>query len=280
MENKEPKKISTFFSVPEFKPSEDSFQKDGLWHCGVCNQPTQTSVAGVGLVRIDCLCQKQAKERKAENEAREKREKSRKIAFERDRSKRFDFTFANDDRRNADVSDKLKKYCEKFSEHRNTGTGFVIHSNQNGGGKTFLACAVANELIDRGYNVLVTDFLTLRDKLFDPKAFSFVTRVDVLNRLCAYDLIVIDDLGVEQSSEFMLEVEYRVIDTLTDALVPIVLTTNYTLAELKSTTEISKRRVFDRLLGSCALLSVEQPNGKSRRVERCIELTKKMTEGA
>ena len=156
----------------------------------------------------------------------------------------------------------------------------MIHSNQNGGGKTFLACAVANDLIDRGYNVLVTDFLTLRDKLFEPKAFSCVTRVDVLNRLCAYDLIVIDDLGTEQTSEFMLEVEYRIIDTLTDALVPLILTTNYTLAELKNTTEISKRRVFDRLLGSCALLSVEQPNGKSRRVERCIELTKKMTEGA
>ena len=120
----------------------------------------------------------------------------------------------------------------------------------------------------------------MRDKLFDPKAFSFVTRVDVLNRLCAYDLIVIDDLGTEQSSEFMLEVEYRIIDTLTDALVPLILTTNYTLAELKNTTEISKRRVFDRLLGSCALLSVEQPNGKSRRVERCIELTKRMTGGA
>ena len=46
--------------------------------------------------------------------------------------------------------------------------------------------------------------------------------------------------------------------------------------KLKNTTEISKRRVFDRLLGSCALLSVEQPNGKIPRIERCIELTKEM----
>ena len=280
MENTEPKKISQFFAIPEIKPSEGEYLKDGLLHCKTCNQPTQTKLERVGLIRCDCLCKKQEKERKAEKEAREKREKARKTAFERERSKRFDFTFANDDYRNAAVSDTLKKYCENFNEHRKTGTGFVIHSNQNGGGKTFLACAVANDLIDRGYNVLVTDFLTLRDKLFEPKAFSCVTRVDVLNRLCAYDLIVIDDLGTEQTSEFMLEVEYRIIDTLTDALVPLILTTNYTLSELKNTTEISKRRVFDRLLGSCALLSVEQPNGKSRRVERCIELTKKMTEGA
>ena len=279
MENTEPKKISTFFAVPDFKPSEDAYKMDGLWYCGACKTPLQTIVKGVGAVRVDCTCKKQEKERKAAIEAREKREKARKTAFERERSKRFDFTFANDDRRNADVLDKLKKYCEKFSEHRNTGTGFVIHSNQNGGGKTYLACAVANELIDRGFRVLVTDFLTLRDKLFNPAAFRFVTRSDVLNWLCSHDLVVIDDLGAEQSNEFMLEVEYRVIDTLTDALVPLMLTTNYTLAEFKSEGDINKRRVFDRLLGSCALLSVDPPDGKSRRMERCMELTRKIIGG-
>lgn len=276
----QPKKLSTFFSIPDFKPSENAYKVDGLWYCGACKTPLQTIVEGVGAVRVDCTCKKKEKERKAAIEAREAREKARKKAFERDRSKRFDFTFASDDRRSESASYTLKKYCENFKEHRNTGTGFVIYSNQNGSGKTFLACAVANDLIDRGYNILVTDFLTLRDKLFNPGAFSFVTRVDVLNTLCAYDLIVIDDLGTEQSSEFMLEVEYRVIDALTDAMVPLILTTNYTIADLKNTTDISKRRVFDRLLGSCALLSVDQPNGKSRRVERCIELTKEMMEGA
>lgn len=269
---------NSLFSIPksQFQPLEGEYQKDGLWYCGKCNQPVQTNVDRVGLVRSDCLCKRQEKAQKAEKEKREKYEKRQKIAFERERSQRFGFTFETDDRRNADASDKLQKYCENFAEHKKIGAGFVIHSNQNGGGKTFLACAVANELINKGYSILVTDFLTLRDKLFEPAAFSFASRAEVLNRLCAYDLIVLDDLGAEQSSEFMLEVEYRVIDTLTDALVPIILTTNYTLADLKSTTDISKRRVFDRLLGSCALISVEPPNGKSRRVERCAELTKMM----
>ena len=200
----------------------------------------------------------------------------------RERSKRFEFTFANDDKRNAKASETLKKYCDNFEENKKSGVGFIIHSNQNGGGKTYLACAVANELIDKGKKVLVTDFLALRDRLFKPEAYKsgasvFANKDDVIKHLLDYDLVVIDDLGVEQSTEFMLEVEYRVIDALTDALVPLILTTNYTLAEIKGSEDINKRRVLDRILGSCALLSVDTPDGKSRRVERCAELTRELT---
>lgn len=264
-----------------FNANDGEYERDGVWYCGVCNHPvskdmTQTFIGKI--VRVSCQC----KETEAEKERHQKAENRREKAFEKRRSMRFGFTFANDDRRNPAASDTMKAYCENFDENKKQGRGIILHSIQNGGGKTYLACAVANDLIDRGYNVLVTDFLTLRDKLWDPKSFKdgnrvFVSKVDFLQSLLSYDLIVIDDLGVEQSTEFMLEVEYRIIDYLTDGLVPIILTTNYTLSELRSDDNRDKRRVFDRILGSCALLSVGQPNGKSRRVERCAELTRELT---
>ena len=267
-------KDKLFGAVGAFKARTGEFLDGGIYYCEKCKRPVQEFVDGVGLVRVECDCKRQERERKAAADLRAKREEKRQEAFERKKSKRFDFTFASDDRRNSTASDLLKDYCENFEERRKSGMGYILHSPQNGGGKTFLACAVANELIDKGYRVIVTDFLTLRDKLYDPKAFAFVSKSEVLNRLCGYDLVVIDDLGAEQSTEFMLEVEYRVIDSLTDSLVPIILTTNYTLSELKATTDINKRRVFDRIFGACALVSIDPPAGKSRRIEKCIELTK------
>lgn len=265
------------FAPPPREATENEYLKDGLYHCTLCNEPTQMRQSGIPYpVPIACLCKQQEKKQREAAERKKKADERREKAFESKRSKRLGFTFANDDGRNKKATGLLKQYCENFTEYRKDGTGYILHSNQNGGGKTYLACAVANELIDKGYNVLVTNFLTLRDKLFDPKAFSFVNKVDFLNSLCAYDLIVIDDLGVEQSTEFTLEVEYRIIDILTDECVPLILTTNYTLAELRNEENITKRRVFDRILGSCALLSVDQPNGKSRRVERCAELTRQL----
>ena len=267
--------ITQFFT---FTPREGEYKSGDLWYCGKCNTPVQENVEGYGSVRVPCRCKEIEKERERAKEAKEKIERARKTAFGCERSKRFNFTFANDDRRHADVSDKLKRYCDNFSDHKKNGEGIVIQSTSNGNGKTFLSCAVANELIDRKHHVLVTDFLTLRDKLFNPPAFNFVTRVDVLRWLCSYDLIVIDDLGTEQSTEFMLEVEYRVIDALTDALVPIILTTNYTLAELLEPNDVDKRRVFDRIKGSCAIISMK--DDRSRRIERCSDLTKKIAGSA
>lgn len=266
------------------KPAESDYQMGGLWYCGKCKTPREQNIEHVGCVPALCKCKLAEKERAEQKAAKEKTERARKTAFGCDRSKRFNFTFANDDRRHADVSDKLKKYCDNFKEHKEKGEGIIIQSPNNGNGKTFLSCAVANELIERGHRVLVTDFLTLRDRLFNPSAFSippacnFVTRVDVLNWLCSYDLIVIDDLGTEQSTEFMLEVEYRVIDALTDALVPIILTTNYTLAELLEPNDVDKRRVFDRIKGNCAIISIK--DNRSRRIERCSDLTKKIAGSA
>lgn len=265
------------FAPPPREATENEYLKDGLFYCKTCNEPTQKRQGGFPYpVPISCLCKRQETERRETAERQKKTNERREKAFESKRSKRLGFTFANDDERNKRATELLKQYCETFAEHRAQGEGYILHSNQNGGGKTFLACAVANELIDKGYNVLVTNFLTLRDKLFEPRAFSFVNKVDFLNSLCAYDLVVIDDLGAEQSTEFTLEVEYRIIDKLVDENIPLILTTNYTLAELRNEENITKRRVFDRIMGCCALLSIEQPNGKSRRVEKCAELTKKM----
>lgn len=264
------------------EPTENEYCENGLYYCKECHHPTRIAVPGCpDLMPTICLCKQQEKANAEAAAKKSKNEERRKIAFDRERSKRFEFTFANDDKRNAKASETLKKYCDNFEENKKSGVGFIIHSNQNGGGKTYLACAVANELIDKGKKVLVTDFLALRDRLFKPEAYKsgasvFANKDDVIKHLLDYDLVVIDDLGVEQSTEFMLEVEYRVIDALTDALVPLILTTNYTLAEIKGSEDINKRRVLDRITGSCALLSVDQPNGKSRRVEKCADLTRKL----
>lgn len=257
--------------------TENEYFENGLYYCKKCHHPTQIFVPGCpDPMPTICLCKQQEKANAEAAAKKTKNDERRKIAFDSERSMRFEFTFANDDKRNTNASELLQKYCDNFDEYKKSGVGYIIHSNQNGGGKTYLACAVANELIDKGKKVLVTNFLALRDRLFKPEAYKFVNKDDFVKRLLDYDLVVIDDLGVEQSTEFMLEVEYRVIDALTDARVPLILTTNYTLTEIKGSEDINKRRVLDRILGSCALLSVDHPNGKSRRLEKCAELTQKL----
>lgn len=264
-----------------FKPRDGEYEQDGVWHCGKCKQPVQSENKFFGTIRVPCKCVKKADEQRQNSDKIQKNEKRREMAFGSKNSRKLSFTFDSDDGRNADVSQTLKKYCEHFDEMRKKGTGIVLYSTQNGGGKTFLACAVANYLIDQGYNVLVTDFLSLRDMLASPASYTsnehqFTTKHDVFNYLCKKSLVVLDDLGAEQSTEFFYEVAYRVVECLNDERVPIIITTNYSLNDFQAETNKSKTRVFDRLLGSCALLRVDQPEGKSRRLEECERLTRKI----
>lgn len=258
--------------MDKFKTKPGEFYEDGAYRCPVCRAPVSYNNE-LGVVRIPCECGERAAEEQAAAEKRKKADERRSKAFGNPYSKRLKFTFETDDKRNAEASSILLKYCDDFEERRKNGEGFLIHSPATGGGKSFLAAAVANRLIDDGYNVMVTDFMALRDRLYNPTAYKFVNKEDFLCRLRSLDFIVIDDLGAGQSTEFALEVEYRVIDVLTDSNVPLIVTTNATMAEIMGESDISKRRVLDRILGSCVLLNVEPPDGISRRMEACERLT-------
>lgn len=263
--------------MAKYEQKQGEFLEDGAYRCPICRAPVSFINALNGeLYRQDCECDKAAAAEQAAMEKKKKADERRVNAFGNPYSKRLGFTFETDDQRNSQASAILKEYCNNFEKHRKNGEGFLIHSPATGGGKSFLAAAVANRLIDDGYTVMVTDFMALRDRLYNPTAYKFVNKEDFLCRLRSLDFIVIDDLGAGQSSEFALEVEYRVIDTLTDSKVPLIVTTNATLTEIAKETDISKKRVLDRIMGSCRLLNVEPPEGRSRRVEACERLTKGM----
>ena len=249
-----------------FTPQDGQYQKGDHWYCPDCNEPVtwfsdKPELAG-WLLPKNCKCKR---ERLAEKGKQD--EKDRKAKIEERRKRAFgchdgkpniemEFTFANDDGRSPEATAKLKAYCINFEAKREAGEGIIIQSAQNGSGKTFFACAVANELIDLGYSVSVTSFSALNEKLYNPKSYKSNDSLDFLHQLESHDLIVIDDLGAENSNKFMLSQEYTIVDYLTKRKVPLIITTNYTKQELAKEENIDKRRVFDRIFGNCGIITV------------------------
>lgn len=270
-----------------FMPRKGEYKSGEHWHCPDCREPVshfsdKPELAGM-LIRQNCKCdrERQAKKgREAEADRKTKTEERRAYSFGctvEKPSKRMKYTFAADDGRSPEVTSALKAYCANFEVHKQAGKGYIIQSAQNGSGKTFFACAVANELIDRGYSVFVTDFLTLRGMISSPKSYKANDAREFLQKLERNDLIVIDDMGAENATNYTLEGEYYITDYLTDKNIPLIITTNYTKQELLKEENRDKRRVFDRLFGCCGIITVDQPDGRSRRLERCAELTRELT---
>jgi len=81
--------------------------------------------------------------------------------------------------------------------------------------------------------------------------------IDSLNQ---YSLLIIDDLGMERSTEFALEQVFNVIDTRYRSKKPLIVTTNLTLNELKNPCGLVRSRIYDRILEVCVPLKINSQN--------------------
>lgn len=72
--------------------------------------------------------------------------------------------------------------------------------------------------------------------------------------IALYDLLIIDDLGVERSTEYAMEQMFFVIDSRYRSRRPMIITTNLKLAELKNPPDLAHARIYDRILERCATI--------------------------
>ena len=181
--------------------------------------------------------------------------RQRRICFAE--SNMHNWTFDNDDRRNAKLSDAMNRYVDNFKDFKAEGKGLLLYGTV-GTGKTYYAACIANSLIDKGYKVLMTNFARLTNQIqgmFEGKqAF-----IDSLNH---YQLIIIDDLGAERKSEFMQEQVFNIIDARYRSGLPFIITTNLTADEIKKPQDIGYQRIYDRILERCFPVEI---TGVSRR---------------
>ena len=89
--------------------------------------------------------------------------------------------------------------------------------------------------------------------------------IDSLNR---FQLVVIDDLSAERDTEFMNEQIFQIVDARYRARLPMIITTNLSIDEIKTANTINKQRVYDRVLERCHPIKVE---GRSKRKAKIRE---------
>ena len=124
-----------------------------------------------------------------------------------------------------------KNYADNFAYHKAKGDGLYIEGT-NGTGKTHLAAAIALQLIGEGIPVICK---TSSDLLQDIKrSFSFegAKEHEVLDIYKKVDLLIIDDLGKEQCSDWSMSTLYAIMNDRYEDMKPTIVTTNYNAEDL------------------------------------------------
>ena len=121
-----------------------------------------------------------------------------------------------------------KEYADNFAGHQAKGDGLYIEGT-NGTGKTHLAAAIALQLITEGIPVICK---TSSDLLLDIKR-SFeggrILESEVLDIYKRVDLLIIDDLGKEQCSDWSMSTLYSILNDRYEDMKPTIVTTNYNM---------------------------------------------------
>ena len=272
------KTLSDISDNSNIKHADGDYEgENGLLYCGKCNSPKQCEIRLNGRVlRPYCLCECEAKavkrqedSEKAEN-LKEEIERTRKSGFPD--PELMQWTFAIDDRANEKASDISLRYCTHFLSMKEKGKG-ILYLGNCGTGKTFLAACIANELINQGFSVLMTNFSRLVNIIFGLKE----GKQNYIDSLNSYDLLIIDDLGVERQSEYVAEIVQNIVDSRYRAGLPLIITTNLTPKDFSAeSSDVAKSRLYSRISEMCLPVVVSGVDRRKKNSAACDSELKKL----
>lgn len=124
---------------------------------------------------------------------------------------------------------KALEFAENFEKQ---GKGLLFTGNI-GTGKTHLAAAVANYLIQNLYSVIFGNVTDIVSRIYDTYGKdSDISTMEIMHHITSVDLLIIDDLGKEHTSENVRTLLYQIINALYEDEKLVVITTNLSGKEL------------------------------------------------
>ena len=252
--------VDDLFQPRELAEGEYLNEADGLIYCSKCHTARQHRIElkeRVFLPTVRCRCQQEEYEKE---EAERKHQEflmqvSRLRANGLQDKSLYDYNFANDKGYNPKMQ-KAHDYVAHWEEMKTKSLGPLLWGDV-GTGKSFFAGCIANALLDKGVPVLMTNFSRILNTLTGMYSDDRNQFIDSFNK---YSLLIIDDLGIERSSEFALEQVFNVIDSRYRSKKPLIVTTNLTLDELKHPKDLVRARIYDRVLERCVPLKINNQN--------------------
>ncbi len=268
--------------------------------CEFCGAPRYTKgmrMAGrifwmpYGPERCTCpeAVKKQAAEKAAAEEAERQRQKAEADRRMQERIKKiigdsginarflrrtFDtFEITKD---NAKAAKVAKAYADTFAmklpgpNNPEPGRNGLFITGPKGTGKTHIAAAIANQLMNQGTAVICMTMIDLLERIKRTYEKNADSESTVLTLYKQVPLLIIDDMGKEPATDWGISKIYAIINGRYEGYMPTIVTTNYDDQQLvKRLTpangdDITADATIDRLREMCSGILMTGPSWRSR----------------
>ncbi|AIK30130.1 istB-like ATP binding family protein [Bacillus anthracis str. Vollum] len=249
--------------------------------CEHCNKYIAAITVEVPQLRIKnkilptCECvveREEAKIREAQNFAK-KREIEKLFSISNLGERFSKSTFESFlDRNGSETAYKVAvKYVKTFKEWN--GESLMLWG-EPGNGKTHLAAAIVNELSKKGYIVVFQSVPELLQRIRSTfNSENKENETQIMRALLECDLLILDDIGAEKTTEWVEEKLFNIIDGRYRKELPTLYTSNLEPKELKN--QVGKRS-YDRMVETSLTVKNEAASYRreiaKQRLQRFIEV--------
>ncbi len=145
----------------------------------------------------------------------------------------------------------VRRFVRDIDANLDAGRGLWFYGSV-GTGKTTLAMLVSRSALDAGRSVAIYSLPRLLAEIRATfETDSEGSYVDFLDRLAAVDLLHVDDVGAERTSDWVLEQLYAIVNARYEDERSVIITTNL---ERDALVEQIKERTVSRLEEMCTLV--------------------------
>ena len=282
------KNIAAHSLSKQVRSPGDYVGPDGLLVCGKCGEakqrfmdfanPTPEDPEHTSKLRVAtmCHCEREIEGKKHEAQVAEDMERIRKLKKASLMDEKFSaatFEHFKPTKYNGRNLKLCRRYAEKFDLMLEKNQGLLFWGDV-GTGKSYAAACIANYLLDRKIPVIMTSFV----KLLEVIQASREEEPAILSRLGYARLVIFDDLGAERGTDYALEKVYNIIDSRYRKGLPMVLTTNLSLDEMKREVDVRYSRIYDRIFENCYPMQFTGPSWRKVEASRRFKDMEKLLE--
>lgn len=248
-------------SMAAAKAEPGDYWQDGLLHCGKCRTPKQAVVNLLGedvTVGVRCKCKRDTDEAETAEIRKQKRFYSV--------MQRLEYCDISIPAKREHCHERVLQYIKDWDKMLESGVGLLLWGDV-GTGKSTSAAYIVQELKKRYVPAIMTNFAQFGDVRDELPSFNGV------------DLLVLDDLGAERQSEFMLERVFEIVDSRARVKKPTIYTTNLSLEDLKNPTDLKNKRLYSRVLERTVPIKFTGPDHREEHAKQTVEWARKRLEG-
>lgn len=169
--------------------------------------------------------------------------------------------FDNDDLHNPKITTFCKEYVINFGKIIKHKKNCLVFIGNTGTGKSFFAACIGNALMDAGYTVLATTLPRLSADI------GFDDLNTKLKQLKQYQMLIIDDWGIERKTEIMDELLQTIVDERYRQGLPMILTSNRTTKQMIYPEDAMDHRIISRLAEMADVVPVTGTDRRMRGIQ-------------